>query len=99
MEEYTEGWPDWLSWLIIIVVSIWSTLSFLAPYFWYRTSRNTREISEKMDDLIALGQSIAHHRSTNSTSAKVQSPDSPNKPPGAKVPIEKRNVRDGWQTG
>ena len=45
--------------VIGIIVFIWAVLMFFAPFFWYGTNSRTREISKKMDELIAI-QRNAH---------------------------------------
>ena len=37
-----------------ILLIIWSVLMFFAPFFWYGTSKRAKEISEKLDTLIAI---------------------------------------------
>ena len=37
-----------------ILLIIWAVLMFFAPFFWYGTSKRAKEISEKLDTLIAI---------------------------------------------
>ena len=32
---------------------VWAVLMFFAPFFWYGTSKRAKEISQKLDKLIA----------------------------------------------
>ena len=37
-----------------ILLIIWAVLMFFAPFFWYGTSMRAKEISQKLDTLIAI---------------------------------------------
>ena len=41
-----------------LILLIWAVL-MLSPFFWYGTSRRTREVSEKMDTLIELYRQVS----------------------------------------
>ena len=40
--------------LIGLFFIVWSVLMFFSPFFWYGTNKRTKEISQKMDELISL---------------------------------------------
>ncbi len=42
--------------LIGLFFIIWTVLMFFSPFFWYGTNKRTREISQKMDELIAIAR-------------------------------------------
>jgi len=59
MHDFSQYLSGPLGIVISIIVFIWGVLMFFAPFFWYGTNNRTREISKKMDELIAI-QRKAH---------------------------------------
>ena len=59
MHDFSQYLSGPLGIEISIIVFLWGVLMFFAPFFWYGTNNRTREISKKMDELIAI-QRKAH---------------------------------------
>ena len=59
MDDFSQYLSGPVGIVIGIIVFIWAVLMFFAPFFWYGTNNRTREISKKMDELIAI-QRNAH---------------------------------------
>ena len=54
MDDFSQYLSGPVGIVIGIIVFIWAVLMFFAPFFWYGTNNRTREISKKMDELIAI---------------------------------------------
>ena len=48
--------------IVIVIICIWGVLNLLAPFFWYGTNKRTKEISQKMDELIDIQRRALYQR-------------------------------------